>query len=162
MCEPFLRRECIQSQDARAYWKACCGRVGIWHCAAYYPRMHEMPCHLQTGHARCRCCCRRRRHSCMPRPCGRASLSPNETNAPFQQTLFLNKNSLSHSCKWYAQPLPSSPFFTFQNRVCIPLWKLESIHSNPEIIHRVSNKQSWIFGRNFFFFSIDRLHFFSK
>lgn len=57
MCEPFLRRECIQSQDARAYWKACCGRVGIWHCAAYYPRMHEMPCHLQTGHARCRCCC---------------------------------------------------------------------------------------------------------
>lgn len=103
---------------------------------------------------------RRRRHSCMPRPCGRASLSPNETNAPFQQTLFLNKNSLSHSCKWYAQPLPSSPFFTFQNRVCIPLWKLESIHSNPEIIHRVSNKQSWIFGRNFFFFSIDRLHFF--
>lgn len=76
MCKLFSRCECTHAgtQDARAEHRlhTCilegrlpCGRAGIWHCAAYYPRMHEMPCHLHTGHARstlsrllrCRCCC---------------------------------------------------------------------------------------------------------
>lgn len=26
------------------------GRAGIWHCTAYYPRMHEMPWRLHAGH----------------------------------------------------------------------------------------------------------------
>lgn len=141
MCEPFLRRECIQSQDARAYWKACCGRVGIWHCAAYYPRMHEMPCHLQTGHARSTL------SLLLPPPSflhaqalwqgvslAKWDKRAFSTNA-FSKTTF--KNSLSQLQMIRA----ASSFFTFlhlSKRVCIPLWKLESIHSNPEIIHTVS------------------------
>lgn len=26
------------------------GRAGIWHCTAYYPRMHEIPWRLYAGH----------------------------------------------------------------------------------------------------------------
>lgn len=78
----YSRRMRVRSASCtHAYWKAGRGRVGIWHCAAYYPRMHEMPCHLQTGHARstlslllrCWCCTLLSQlHSCMFRTCDRA------------------------------------------------------------------------------------------
>lgn len=51
------------------------GRAGIWHCTAYYPRMHEIPWICTRG---TRCCLplshvAARRHSCMfQRPVTRA------------------------------------------------------------------------------------------
>lgn len=149
MCELFLRCKCIQSQDARAkrkshtciYWKAGRGRVGIWHCAAYYPRMHEMPCHLQTGHARstlslllrCWCCTSSSQpHSCMFRAFDRARSNSLVSRQMRQMHLFNNAfKQLSKILELQMmQPVPS-PY-----KMYIPL-QGQSQSIRAEIIHRV-------------------------